>query len=213
MHVDVEAELTSCGRTCYSNYFQVYVYRGNSKLNIPSDQNNKKGTKDFLITNFTPVYNITNDTTSKTTNKKEHQTFGFYQNGSKVLIFAIRSTGACGKIYRMKMYYYYCEETFINSIKFPETISPASRSREVYGKCSVNSAAPKNEANLKGFCQSNGTWSINYETMCLCLEGYEPTPSNGCSRKFITCNFLNMSDKWDRISLLQPDCVINSKLT
>ena len=192
MHVDVEAELTSCGRTCYSNYFQVYVYRGQSQLNIPS--NDKDAAKDILVAYYSPIYNISNSTTSKNANNKIIQTFGFYQNRSKIMMFAVRSQGACGKIYRMKIYSYYCEETFLNSIMFPETISPASGSREVSGNCSVNSAAPKNEANLKGFCQSNGTWSINYETMCLCLEGYEPTPANGCSRKYSRCNLLNTFD-------------------
>ena len=192
MHVDVEAELTSCGRTCYSNYFQVYVYRGQSQLNIPS--NDKDAAKDILVAYYSPIYNISNSTTSKNANNKIIQTFGFYQNRSKIMMFAVRSQGACGKIYRMKMFNYYCEETFINSIKFPETISPASGFREVSGNCSVNSEAPKSEANLKGSCHSNGTWSINNETMCRCLKGHEPTPSNGCSRKYSRCNLLNTFD-------------------
>ena len=157
---------------CYSNYFQVYVYRGQNATNIPSG-NNKAAVKKYLLNNFSPVYNITNTTSPvKATNKKEKHTFTFHQNQSKGITFGIRSRGACGRISQMKMYYYYCEETCKNRVKFVKTISPASGSKQVHGNCSSNSSPSNNERNLKGSCSSKGTWFIRDTINCSCIQGY-----------------------------------------
>ena len=165
---------------CYSNYFQVYVHHGQNEPNIPSG----KAVKKYLLNNFSPVYNITNNTSPvKATKKTENHTFTFHQNKSKGITFAIRSRGACGRIYRMKMYYYYCEETCKNRVTFVETISPANGSKEVPGNCSVNSMLPNNETNSNGSCSSNGTWSIPDTVNCSCIQGYSSDRGEcgGCS--------------------------------
>ena len=143
IYVDVETlefklcydEKLSKHKSCSSNYFQVYVYRGQHASNIPSGSD-KPAVKHYLINNFSPVYNITNNTSPvKATNKTENHTFTFHQNQSKGITFGIRSRGACGRIYRMKMYYYYCEETCKNKVTFPKPISPANGSKEAPGNC------------------------------------------------------------------------------
>ena len=199
IYVDVEtSEFKLCyeqGNTdiyvpCHSNYFQVYVYRGQNAPNIPSGRD-KPAVKHYLLNNFSPLYNITNNTSPvKATNKTENHTFTFYQNQSKGITFAIRSRGACGRIYRMKMYYYYCEETCKNRVTFVETISPANGSKEVPGNCSVNSMLPNNETNSNGSCSSNGTWSIPHTVNCSCMQGYSSnhTKCGGCSGIHIFSN-------------------------
>ena len=180
IYVDVEtSEFELCfdernGKytSCSSNYLQVYVYRGQNAPNIPSGRD-KPAVKHYLLNNFSPVYNITNNTSPvKTTNKTENHTFTFHQNQSKGITFGIRSRGACVKIYRMKMYYYYCEETCKNRAKFVKTISPASGSKQVYGNCSSNSSPSNNERNLNSSCSSNGTWFIPDTINCSCIQGY-----------------------------------------
>ena len=176
-------ERNSKHTSCSSNYFQVYVYRGQNAPNIPSG-NDPPAVKHYLLNTFSPVYNITNNTSPvKATNKTENHTFTFHQNQSKGVTFGIRSRGACGRIYRMKMYYYYCEETCKNRVTFVETISPANGSKEVPGNCSVNSMLPNNETNSNGSCSSNGTWSIPDTVNCSCIQGYSSDRGEcgGCS--------------------------------
>ena len=180
IYVDVETlefklcydEKLSKHKSCSSNYFQVYVYRRQNAPNIPSGSN-KPAVKHYLLNNFSPVYNITNNTSPvKATNKTENHTFTFHQNKSKGVTFGIRSRGACGRIYRMKMYYYYCEETCKNKVTFPKPISPANGSKEVPGNCSSNSSPSNNERNLNSSCSSNGTWFIRDTIDCSCIQGY-----------------------------------------
>ena len=188
IHVDVDAEFTLCdnpGRPpsdstvpCYSNYFEVYIYHGTgNKASYPQ----AFSLNDKML--YSPLYNITKNTLFNTIS---NQTFSFLKNNSQDVMFAIRSKGACGTIFRMKMYYYYCEETFINGIKFEETASPAKGLKNVTGNCSdyaiplINGTASSNR-----YCYENGTWNeLGDENLkCFCIEGY--TPNNGsCSSMF-----------------------------
>ena len=179
--VEMEVELNLCGgKPCNSTHFQVYIYRGEGQPNFPADA--KNANSDLLL-RFTPVYNISNSQISRAINERVNQTFTFYQNGTQGVTFGIRSRGACGKIYRMKLYYYYCEERLIYNAKFAKTVSPANISKVVTANCSANSLPSNNETSLKGYCQSNGTWIINNKTRCLCVKGFEPYSSLGCLRK------------------------------
>ncbi|XP_028394325.1 ephrin type-A receptor 2-like isoform X3 [Dendronephthya gigantea] len=189
INVDVEAELTLCDDPgapkgsssrlkCFSNYFEVYIYRGNIEETSP-DLN-------YLTERFQPLYNITNDTSPNSIFTRRIKTFSFPQNHSQGVTFAIRSRGACGSIFKMKMYYYYCKEIFINGLQFVNTTSPAKGFKTVQTTaktCSNNSVKSINAAGNKtmtlyiGYCFTNGTWSIPQyaDLRCLCREGYTLT--------------------------------------
>ena len=185
IHVDLEAELTQCidpGKQdlqpCFSNYFEIYIHRGKNEVTF-SDL--RTVTISNLTEVFHPLYNITNDTSPEATLTRSNQTFSFPQNNAKGVTFAIRSRGACGSIFRMKMYYYYCKEIFINGLKFENTISPADGFKTVVAKnCSKNyissirARGDKTITALNGYCSVNGTWSVPGfgNQTCLCVEGY-----------------------------------------
>ena len=172
IYIDVEAELTLCYHPgtnsyvpCFSKYFEVYLYRGKYK------QRSFENVLGDLLSRFSALYNIS------------RQTFSFLQYNSRWVTFAVRSRGACGEIFGMKVYYNECEETFINSVHFKNNLSPSIGFKNVTGDCSGNSLPLHNTTNLIGFCHSNGSWSIGQETKCLCIRGYHPSKATGCSRK------------------------------
>ena len=187
IYVDVEAELTMCfhpgynaALPCYSNNFEVYLYHGKNE----SRPSHFPDIADLLRT-FSPLYNISNHTGNKAELlSKSIQTFSFHKNNSRYVTFAIRSRGACGTIFRMKMYYYGCEKTFFNGVHFPRTSSPSTGYKAVIGNCSKNSLPLQNTTNFIGFCYSNGTWAIRQETKCLCSEGYYLSKTTGCLGKY-----------------------------
>ena len=189
VHVNIEAELTLYDSgTRYSRLLQVYVCRGNNCINIPTVTKEKTAAAaSFISRYFTPVYTLTNTSKSKNVKGrgivKENQTFPLHLNKTEGVLFGIKSKGACAEIFKLKLYYYYCKEKFINSVKFENTISPLNGSKEVAGNCSDNSSLSKDITSLKGFCQSNGTWSVNENIKCLCKEGFEPHTWKGCLRK------------------------------
>ena len=161
---------------CYSNYFEVYIYPGKYMLE-----------KEKVTSYFKPLYNITNNTTPTATLTRTTQTFSFNkQKYSQGVTLAFRSRGACGRIFRIKMYYYYCEGTFNKGIKFEKTSSPATEFENVTGSCSENSVPSNNVKNVTRYCYSNGTWGeLEHGNLkCFCGEGYGPNKTDGsCSSK------------------------------
>ena len=184
IYIDVEAELTLCFNPgtnsyvpCYSKYFEVYLYRGKYEPHSIYVALNDLHT-------FSPLYNVSNHTVpGAELSSRSNQTFSFLQNNSHWVTFAVRSRGACGEIFGMKMYYYECEETFINGVHFQNNLSPSIGFKNVTGDCSGNSLPLHNTTNLIGFCHSNGSWSTGQETKCLCIRGYHPSKTTECSRK------------------------------
>ena len=176
IHVDVEANFTTTkcfapGRgymPCFSNDFEVYIYRGESQPAL--DKTN-------IVSLFeSQVYKIRDNSLPGTS-----QSFNFNRNGTKGVSFAVRSRGACGKIFNMAVYYYFCEETFVNSIRLMKTLSPLSGSKLVPANCSENSSPLNASRGLQGNCYSNGSWDVNEDFKCLCTAGYEANKTRGCS--------------------------------
>ena len=182
IYVQIEARFLICydgGKDvpCYSNYFEVYIYSGKYMLE-----------RENVISYFKPLYNITNNTTPTATFTRTTQTFSFNkQNYSQGVTLAFRSRGACGSIFRIKMYYYYCEETINKGLKFEKTPSLAQGFKNVTGSCSENSVPSNNVTSVNRYCYSNGTWGkLEHGNLeCFCVEGYEPNKTDGsCSSKF-----------------------------
>ena len=185
IYVDVQAEFRSCYNPglnklvpCSSNYFEVYIQPGKPK-SIP-----KSAKLDDFLGAFSLVHNITNNTYPSQTRFK--QTFFFNPNDAEGVTFAVRSRGACGSIFNMTMYYYYCEERFVNSVKLIKTPAPVNGSKLITANCSKNSMASSNLTRIEGLCYSNGSWNTNNDYKCLCIEGHEPNDKRGCSRKLNT---------------------------
>ena len=193
IYVDVTAEFTLCDdpgsgdlQPCSSNYFEIYIHRGKDRPEIESET-----AVTVLHTNFSSLYNITanNSLLSQTPQK---QTFKFDQNKAEGVTFAVRSRGACGKILNMTMYYYYCEETFVDSVRLKRTPSPRIGPKLVTGNCSEHSKPSGNLTRLEGHCYRNGSWRMNGDYKCLCITGYEPKENRGCSRKYNIASFCHM---------------------
>jgi hypothetical protein len=197
IYVDIEAELnTQCFNEglrsyfpCYSNKFEVYAYHGKDQIS---------GEKILDIFSQS-LFNITNNTNLAKANltRSTQTTFFFPQNNSGVT-FAVRSRGACGKIFRLKMYYHVCKEKIIKSMKFERTLSPAKGFKNVTANCSENSIPSQNATSFKGYCYPNGSWRIPLDDNmeCLCVEGYTLNKRDGsCSSKLhvyciVRCNIL-----------------------
>ena len=187
IYVDVEAELTQCFHPgdnskvpCHMNYFEVRIRYGKDGFIVDNQSN--ETLKNQLYNAFSPLYNITN-TSPHVIPTRNIQTFSFPQNNSPGVTFAVRSRGACGKIFRMKMYYYYCKETYVNGVKFGRTASPAKGFKNVTGNCSEYAISLNGTAGFNRYCYENGRWSNAKDNWkCFCVEGY--TLNNGsCSSK------------------------------
>ena len=197
--MDVEAELTddceshTSGATvktsCHSSYFQVHIYYGKHYT---------------LLSNAPPlpIYNITNHTSPGSNLSRSNQTFSFLGNNSQYVTFLIQSRGACGRIFRMKIYYYFCDKTFYRGIKFEKTRSASFSNglQNVTASCSNNSIPLKNATNFNGYCYPNGTWQFpaddNFE--CLCIKGYTPNNKGACSSKLHL--YINLNDVIEKLS-------------
>ena len=162
---------------CYSNYFEVHAYLEGY---MTSHGN--------ITSSFKPLYNITSNTLPTTNLTRTIQTFSFNsQNYSQGLTLAFRSRGACGSIFRIKMYYYYCEETINDGVKFGRIPSPAEGFKNITGNCSENAVPSNNVTSVNGYCYRNGTWGkLEHGNLkCFCVEGYGPNKTDGsCSSKF-----------------------------
>ena len=193
IYLDVTAEFTLCDnpetgkfQPCSSNFFEVYIHRGKNRPEIT-----RQTAETVLRSQFYSIYNITaNSSLLSQTPQEQNQTFNFDQNKTEGVTFAVRSRGACGKIFNMTMYYYYCEETFADSVRLRKTPSPKIGPKLVTGNCSEHSQPSNNLTRLEGYCYKNGSWNVNGDLKCLCIEGYEPNEKLGCSSKYSVAFFI-----------------------
>lgn len=188
LKIEIESQMEECevqGGKCFKDGFELLTYNGEGEPKVPydlKDQQNVEKEKEkariFLNSDFTSLGNITGNATSK-----EHVNTIFTLNLKKfrTITFGIKSSGGCGSVIRMKVYYYVCQEMFIKSVMFKTTMSPQNGSKVVFGNCSENTAAVKKAGGLKAYCHSNGSWSTEKDVVCRCDKGYEPTTNKGCS--------------------------------
>ena len=178
IYVDVEVELKDCARPiklgirrtlCHNNHFEIYL--GNSSSFYHRQH-----------ASFSKLYNVTNHTSPDALLLRSNQTFSFRPNISEA-VFAVRSTGACGTIYKLKLYYYECEEMITNLVRFQQTPSPAAGFRAVTGNCLNNAFQTRNSKSLIALCHSNGSWAIDEKSSCACGKGYYLYKTIGCIGK------------------------------
>ena len=172
IYVEIEYKIDSCKKKNSCN-LKVYVHKGKDP-NIP-----RKNPKTYLYSNFSLVHVIKAVTGNKTKTRFKLSYSGQY------ITFGISAKAVDATVYGIKMFYYYCEEKFINNIYFPNTTSSVNQPKAVNGNCSENSKSLNNGTKFEAICLQNGTWTPRNGSECLCVGGFEPRLSQGCRRKCI----------------------------
>ena len=170
--MEIEYKIDLCEKNFLCN-LTVYVHKG-KVTNIP-----RKNRKMYLYSNFSLVHVIKAVTGNKTKTRFKLSYSGQY------ITFGISAKAVDATVYGIKMFYYYCEETLINNIYFPNTTSSANQPKAVHGTCSENSKSLNNGTEFEALCLQNGTWTRRNGSECLCVGGFEPRLSQGCRRKYI----------------------------
>ena len=71
------------------------------------------------------------------------------------------------------MYYFFCNEYFINGVKFEATASLANGSEKVViPDCSENTEKPSNITVLKGNCTYDGNWDVEDNVTSMCAKNH-----------------------------------------
>ena len=169
-----EYKIDSCKKNFLCN-LTVYVHKGKDP-NVPM-----KNPKSYLYSNFSFVHVIKAVTGNKTTTRFKLSYSGQY------ITFGISAKAVDATVFGIKMFFYYCEGTFINNIYFPNTTSSVNQPKAVNGSCSKNSKFLNNGTEFEAFCLQNGTWTRRSDSECLCVGGFESRLSQGCQRKYICC--------------------------
>ena len=164
--LNINAERIECtvsGKTCS---LQIYIASFNSS-NQPNIPHRKPAIKNYLLTNFRKLY----DVSFSKSNKVEMQYFNFSHTGEVML--AMRARGIYGEIHNINLYYYYCQETTVDSMKFVRTNAPSTGTKPVVASCINNATSKLNGNSFKGWCWFNGTWNFPKDAKCFCKRGYE----------------------------------------
>ena len=187
LKIEIESQIEECevkGGECFKDGFELLTYNGGGEPEVPYDQKDsqnvvaKERARVFFNNNFTSLGYITGNATIK---ERVNTAFTLNLKEFRRIAFGIKSSGGCGSVIRMKVYYYVCEEMFIKSVMFKMTMSPQNGSKVVFGNCSENAASVSKAGDLKAYCHSNGSWSVERDVVCRCDKGYEPTSNKGCS--------------------------------
>ena len=170
--MEIEYKIYSCQKN-YPCNLTVYIHKGKDP-NIPM-----KNRKTYLYSNFYLV-----DVIKAVAGNKTKTRFKLSYSG-QYITFGISAKAVDATVYGIKVFYYYCEETLIKNIYFPNTTSSANQSEAIYGNCSENSKSLNNGTEFEALCLQNGTWTRRNGSKCLCVAGFEPRLSQGCRRKYI----------------------------
>ena len=168
--MEIEYKIYSCQKN-YPCNLTVYIHKGKDP-NIPM-----KNRKTYLYSNFYLV-----DVIKAVAGNKTKTRFKLSYSG-QYITFGISAKAVDATVYGIKVFYYYCEETLIKNIYFPNTTSSANQSEAIYGNCSENSKSLNNGTEFEALCLQNGTWTRRNGSGCLCVGGFEPRL--GCQRKYI----------------------------
>ncbi len=176
---------------CFQDSLQLFSYDDD----IRDDINNAWGWRNVSIQKFinlTLLGNITGSTTSDLPVKTK---FTLKIKEFRKIMLGIRSTGGCGTVVRVKLYYFVCRALIFrfqkgtiyrNHIILKKTPVPQNGTKVVFGSCSANAVLVSGMGDFKALCHSNGTWSIvKGDMVCWCDKGYELSfPYNRCVGMF-----------------------------
>ena len=174
------------GGKCFKDGFKLFRYNGEGEAKVPYDANNrdtkaeKLKSKVYLQNNFSFLGNITGNSTSE---ERVNTTFTLNLKEFRGITFGIKSTGGCGSVIGMKVYYVVCKKIFIKNVMFVKTMAPQNGTKVVIGNCSANTTLDSRTGGLRAFCHSNGSWTTEGEMVCTCDKGYEST-DKGCMGMF-----------------------------
>ena len=160
------------GKTCS---LQIYIASFNSS-NQPNIPHRELAIKNYLLTNFRKLY----DVSFSKSNKVEMQYILIFlilvkENESN----AMRAGGIYGEIHNINLYYYYCQETIVDSAKFVRANVPSTGTKPVVASCINNATSKLNGSSFKAWCWFNGTWNFPKDAKCFCKRGYEALET-GC---------------------------------
>ena len=158
---------------------EVYLYNGSTQASFHDGLS-----KEMFFQNFSKIYTVENRTAAKRNGSLWTHIFKFKKNGFKNLILGVRGVGVCARVYSMKVYYYFCEKRYFDSLRLPKTTSPYEGWKRVEANCSADSSPPDQVRTPSGYCGYNGTWSIEKNMGCFCKKGQEKNRLKKCSRKF-----------------------------
>ncbi len=166
---------------CFQDSLQLFSYNDD----IRDDIQNAWGWRNVSIQKFINLTLVGNITGSATSDLLVKTKFTLKIKELRKIMLGIRSTGGCGTVVRMKVYYFVCRELrgkgtiYRNLIIFKRTPVPENGTKVVFGSCSANAVLVSGAGDLKAFCHSSGTWSIGKGDMvCRCDKGYELSFSN-----------------------------------
>ena len=157
--MEIEHKIDLCEKNVLCN-LKVYVHKG-KVTHIPREK-----LKMNVYSNFSLVHVIKAVTENKTTTR-----FKLSYSG-QFITFGISAKAVDATVYGIKMFFYYCEGTFINNIYFSNTTSSANQPKAVHGTCSENSKSLNNGKEFEAFCLQNGTWTRGNGSECLCVGGF-----------------------------------------
>ena len=135
------------------------------------------GKKTYLLNTFKKLY----DVNFTKFNELEIKSFSFSHTG-RTVILAMRAREIYGKLHNINLYYYYCQETIVGSVKFVRTNAPLTGIKRLVANCTNNAISKFNGSSFEGWCWFNGTWSFPKDAKCFCKRGYEALET-GCIRK------------------------------
>ena len=173
--LDINAERISCfklGKNCSLEIF-IAPFSSTEQLDIPGG---KQAKTIYLLRTFTMLYDVRFSNSSKV----DMQSFNFSHAGGVML--AMRARGIYGEIHNINLYYYYCQETIVGSVKFVRTNAPLRGIKRLVASCTNNALSKFNGSSFEGWCWFNGTWSFPKDAKCFCKRGYEALET-GCIRK------------------------------
>ena len=178
--------MEKCGKydgICFQDSLQLFSYNDDIRDDITNAWfSNIIPIQKFI--NLTLVGNITGNAKSEELVKTKYT---LKIKEFRKIILGIKSTGGCGIVSQIKVYYFVCSELPVgNRVILKKTSVPQNGTKVVFGSCSVNAGLVSSTGDLKAFCYSNGSWSLGKgEMVCRCEKGYEPTSNQVCSGMFL----------------------------
>ncbi|XP_046850077.1 ephrin type-B receptor 2-like isoform X2 [Xenia sp. Carnegie-2017] len=183
VHVDIVSGFKECinqrgeRADCHNNSLDVYANLSGMTQTFKND----RPKLDDIFSKFKFYSSIISNNKPNTTFSNQTNTISLTLNNERGITLAFRSRGACARISSIIIYTYYCNETFMDGVMLRKTSAPRDGIKNVWVNCSVNAIPTNNFTTLEGQCNSNGSWNIDGDLKCLCVEGYEPNTSLGCT--------------------------------